>query len=258
MEITEPGGESTLPANQIIQGLWIGPELSVMEQLSVASFLANGHDYHLYVYSEVKNIPTGTTVRDANEILPSTDIFQYTGRPSYAGFSNFFRYKLLLERGGWWADTDTVCLKPFTFLSDYVFSTEISKGLEVVNCGAVKTPAGNAAMAYAWDVCRQKDREQLVWGETGPRLMAEAVRKFSLEEFQQPFHAFCPLSFFEWNQIIDEDFDEQRLEGSYAVHLWNEKWREGGQDKNATYPKSSLYEQLKQRYLSGAKAEAQP
>ena len=123
--------------NKIIQGLWIGPTLSQMEQLSIASFLANGHDYHLFVYDDVKNIPVGTTLKDANEILPAAAIFQYAGRPSYAGFANFFRYKLLLERGGWWADTDTVCLRPFDFDERYVFSSELSKGFQVVNCGVV-------------------------------------------------------------------------------------------------------------------------
>ena len=86
--------------NKIIQGLWIGTELSVMEQLSIASFLHSGHHYHLYVYDDLKHVPAGTVVRDASEILPSSSIFQYKNRPSYAGFSNFFRYKLLLERGG--------------------------------------------------------------------------------------------------------------------------------------------------------------
>ena len=59
----------------------------------------NGHEYHLYVYEDVKNVPAATTLRDGNEILPASEIFQYQGRPSYAGFANFFRYKLLLERG---------------------------------------------------------------------------------------------------------------------------------------------------------------
>ena len=73
-----------------------------MEQLSISSFLHNGHDYHLYVYDDLKYIPAGTVVMDASEILPSSRIFQYKQRPSYAGFSNFFRYKLLLngEAGG--------------------------------------------------------------------------------------------------------------------------------------------------------------
>lgn len=256
MAINEGGSE--LPRRQLVpgelknktmQGLWIGPELSVMEQLSISSFLSNGHDYHLYIYDDVLNIPTGTLVKDANSMLPSSDIFQYTGRPSYAGFSNFFRYKLLLECGGWWVDTDTVCLKPFDFPQEFVFSSEISQGRQVVNCGAVKTPAGSDAMAFAWEVCRTKDPEQLVWGETGPRLMAEAVRKFSLEGYEQPSHVFCPLGFFEWKKIVEPGFDQSLIENSYAVHLWNEKWREAGQNKNGEYAADSLYEQLKQRYL---------
>jgi len=249
-ETKEPAAQLALrPANQTIQGLWIGSELSVMEQLSVASFLANGHAYHLYVYGEVQHIPAGTTVKDANEILPSSDVFQYTGRPSYAGFSNFFRYKLLLERGGWWADTDTICLKPFNFPNEYVFSSEISKGLEVVNCGAVKAPAASKVMGYAWEVCQAKNPEQLVWGETGPRLMAEAVGKFGLEKYRQPYHVFCPLSFFEWRKLLEPELDGRLPESSYAVHLWNEMWRATGQDKNAQYPEDSIYEQIKRRYL---------
>ena len=111
----------------VIQGLWIGDHLSTMEQLSIASFLDHGHEYHLYVYQPVSNVPTGTSVKDAYEILPESMIFQYRKHPSYAGFANFFRYKLLLDVGGWWVDTDTVCLRPFDFASDYVFSSEPTK-----------------------------------------------------------------------------------------------------------------------------------
>ena len=60
------------PTNRIIQGLWVGPKLSAMERMSISSFLQNGHDYHLYVYEEVKEIPPGTIVRDGNEILPAS------------------------------------------------------------------------------------------------------------------------------------------------------------------------------------------
>ena len=235
--------------NRIIQGLWIGPELSVMEQLSIASFLLNGHEYHLYVYDETRNIPAGTTIKDGSEILPASSIFQYKQRPTYAGFSNFFRYKLLLERGGWWADTDTVCLKPFDFSTEYVFSSEISRGLEVINSGIIKAPVGSPLMAYAWGVCRAKKPENLVWGETGPRLMAEAVSNFLLEEYKRPYQVFCPLGFSDWRRVLEQPapvFDET----TYAIHLWNEMWRAAGQDKNQTYDPGSLYERLKKKYLS--------
>lgn len=234
--------------NNIIQGLWIGPELSVMEQLSIASFLRHGHEYHLYVYDSMKNIPLGTVVKDANELLPSSRIFQYREQPSYSGFANFFRYKLLLERGGWWTDTDTVCLKPFDFPEDHVFATEICRGSEVVTSGIIKAPKGSRVMAYAWGVCQTKKPELLSWGETGPRLMDEAVREFSLEEYQKPHQTFCPLGYADWDRVLEPQA-EIDLEGSYAIHLWNERWRVNGKDKNTEYPEDCLYEQLKRRYL---------
>jgi len=235
--------------NQIIQGLWIGQELSVMEQLSLSSFLRHGHQYHLYVYDDVKNIPAGAVIQDGNEILPASRIFQYKQHATYAGFSNFFRYKLLLERGGWWVDTDTVCLKPFDFSGEYVFSSEIAQGREVINSGICKAPAGSQVMAHAWGVCEKKDPEQLVWGETGPRLMGAAVREFSLERYKQPAEVFCPVGYADWHKVLEPGADLKLGDCSYAIHLWNERWRAAGQDKNASYPEGCLYEQLKRRYL---------
>src|SRR6185369_8610758 len=121
--------------SEVIQGLWIGAELSVMEQLSVASFLQNGHEYQLYVYDEVQNVPAGAVIKNANEILPASRIFQYKHQASYAGFANFFRYKLLLERGGWWVDTDVVGLKPFDFADEYVFASENDVIREAISSG---------------------------------------------------------------------------------------------------------------------------
>ena len=234
--------------NRVIQGLWIGPELSVMEQLSIASFLLNGHEYHLYVYDELKNIPPGTVVKDGNEILPAARIFQYKHFATYAGFANFFRYKLLLERGGWWVDTDVICLKPFDFPEEHVFATEkVDKG-EVVTSGIIKAPVGSQVMAYAWEVCQSKNPEQLKWGETGPRLMGEAVKKFALELYKKPYNFFCPLSYSEWQAVLEPEM--KRLdEHTYAIHLWNEMWRAAAQDKNAQYQEACFYEQLKRKYL---------
>ena len=236
--------------NKIIQGLWIGPELSVMEQLSVASFLHHGHEYHLYVYDEPKNIPAGAVVRDAAEILPASRIFQYKDVPSYAGFSNFFRYKLLLDRGGWWVDTDTVCLKPFDFPEDYVFSSEMTNAGEVINSGLIKAPAGSDVMAYAWGVCQSKNPEELVWGETGPRLTKAAVEKYSLEKFKKSHQVFCPFGFWEWRKVLEPEGEFTFAETTYAIHLWNEMWRDAGLDKNAPYDRGCLYERCKQRYLT--------
>jgi hypothetical protein len=235
--------------NKIVQGLWIGPEFSVMEQLSVASFMRHGHEYHLYIYDDVKNIPAGTVIRDASEILPASRIFQYKHFPTYAGFSNFFRYKLLLERGGWWIDTDTVCLKPFDFAEEHVFCSEEGQTSDVIASGIIKAPVGSQVMAYAWEVCQTKDPEKLGWGEIGPRLMGEAVRKFSLEDLVKPRQVFCPVSYWDWQKVLEPEADGLYDENTYGIHLWNEKWRASAQDKNAEYDPGCLYEQLKNKYL---------
>lgn len=237
-------------SNKTIQGLWIGPELSVMEQLSIASFLKHGHDYHLFVYQEAKNVPAGATVKDAREILPSSMIFKYREFDSYAGFSNFFRYKLLLEHGGWWADTDMVCLKAFDFEDDYVFASEMSDGREVITSGIIKAPAGSEVMNYAWEACRQKKVEDLIWGETGPRLMEEAVRRFKLEKFRHPPEVFCPIGWSQWDTILEANIDRSFSDRSYALHLWNEMWRRSGVDKNEEFDSDCLYQDLKKKYLT--------
>jgi len=237
--------------NNIIQGLWIGEELSTMERLSISSFIKNGHDYHLYTYSDIKYVPVGTTIMNANEILDSDKIFCYQtgeGKNSYSAFSNFFRYKLLLDRGGWWADTDMICLRPFDFEEEYVFSTEHYNGGDQITSGLIKTPPGSDVINYAWDVCQTKDPNKIVWGEVGPRLMAAAVEKFSLHKYAKSHQTFMPLGFEMWMQLLMPNLNME-FKNSYTIHLWNEMWRRSGMDKNKDYSPDCFYEKLKKEYL---------
>jgi Alpha 1,4-glycosyltransferase conserved region/Glycosyltransferase sugar-binding region containing DXD motif len=247
--VTETDDAPHLQAG-VIQGLWVGSELSPLERLSIASFLDHGHEYHLYVYGDVRNVPDGTTIKDGGEILHESLIFQYKEHRSFSAFANFFRYKLLLERGGWWVDADTVCLKPFDIHREYVFSSEAFQCRELVNCGVVKAPAGSPAMSYAWGVCRSKNPETLVWGEVGPRLMAESVEKLSLQRFVVSPRMFCPIDYLEWDSVLDPAREWHFTDEVYAVHLWNEMWRRNQRDKNQTYHPDCLFEQLKRRYLA--------
>ena len=232
-----------------MQSLWIGARLSAMERLSIASFLANGHAFHLYAYEDIEGVPAGTEMMDAARVLPASKIFRSRENGSLAGFANFFRYKLLLERGGWWVDLDTVCLRPFDFDGEYVISSELHhSGSEVVDLAALKTPPGSALAEYAWRVCQAKDPGQIRWGETGPRLLAEAVRQCGLERYIQPPRAFCPVNYRDWASVLDGSCAEPGAD-SYGIHLWNELWRDSGQDKDAAYPADCLFERLKARYL---------
>lgn len=248
----------------VIQSLWIGDKLSVMERLCIASFLDNGHAFHLYTYDGVQNVPQGTTVRDASEIIDPNRIFKYNQRDSYAGFANLFRYKLLLEKGGYWVDADIICIKPFDFPKENVFSGTIKRSrmnpfnvkTHVQNC-VISTPVGSEIMNYCYDIASNKDSQKLKWGETGPDLLESAVYKFGMEDYVL-YRAFSPVTWEDWRNLISGSFlvswiQRAKLElyGSHAIHLYNEMWRMEGVDKNAVFPPASVYEWLKNRYSVG-------
>jgi hypothetical protein len=237
--------------NKVIQSLWIGQRLSVMERLSIASFLANGHEYHLYAYEDVENVPAGTLLRAADKILPRPLIFQYKKYPSYAGFSNFFRYKLLLNNGGWWADTDVICLKHFAFEEPYVFASEPIEGCDVPTTAVIKVPAGSDMMQFNFDVCQScPDPSNVVWGEHGPKLMETAIEKFGMRGQIKCARVFCPLAYNQWEAVLFPGHAWNADKTSYAIHLWNEMWRRSCRNKDSSYPADCLYERLKAKYLS--------
>jgi hypothetical protein len=106
------------------------------------SFLDHGHEYDLYSYSS-PSVPAGVRVMDANEILPRGEVFFYSGGEgagSVACFANLFRYRLLMLRGGWWADTDVVCLSSQLPESETFFAWQDA---QLIAIGVLKFPPGH-------------------------------------------------------------------------------------------------------------------
>ncbi len=254
--------------NKVVKSLWIGGPLTNLERMCINSFIKNGHEFHLYVYDNVEGIPLGTVVKDGNEIINEREIFTYRDpqhNGSFSAFSNWFRYKMLYELGGYWVDMDMVCLKPFNFNSEYVFSSEtcydrpdLKDGVHL-NAGVIKVPKHSELIEYCWDRT-QEIGKNVKWGQIGPKLLKEAVDKFNLIKYMELPNVFCPIHHGETKVIVETDWTNdyginiawQRpfdLENKcYGVHLWNECWRNNNMDKNGSYPKNSLYEQLKRKY----------
>ena len=103
----------------VVQSLWVGPQLSLMEIYSIKSFLKQGFTFHLYTYEKVKGVPKGTIIKDGNTIMPMKQVFQY--KQTFLPFSDIWRYKMLYEKGGYWVDLDMICIKPFDFKEPFVF-----------------------------------------------------------------------------------------------------------------------------------------
>ena len=239
--------------NRIVQGLWIGESLSLNEILCIMSFIKNGHEFHLYIYEDVQNIPTECIIKDANDIIPENEIFYYDEKQSISGqkrptaFSNMFRYKLLFDRGGYWVDMDMICIKYLRFNDQYVFSSESTFSRDqTVNAGIIKCPKGCEFARYCYQVCKSKDKTTLKWGEIGPRLVAEGISKYKLQGYVKPWTYFCPIGYDKFAEIITPT--KLKIEKDwYCVHLWNEYWVKNKLDKNKIYY-GSLFGSLVNKY----------
>ena len=146
-----------LDENKIVKSLWIGNKLSKLEKLAIKSFLFNGHEFHLYLYAKIDELPDGTVIKDANEIMAEKEIFsKKISDNSPKGIhvlSDVFRHKLLYDLGGWWVDLDVVCLQPFDFKEPYIFGSiklPNDAGQKLNSC-VLKAPEYCAELKYCLD-----------------------------------------------------------------------------------------------------------
>lgn len=255
-----------------VQGLWIGKELSVMEQLCIKSYLHFGHPFHLYIYDSVKNIPEGTTICDANDIIPKSQIFRaHNGSLGY--FSDLFRWQLLLSNGGIWVDMDMIALKPLDFEDEYVCGEE---SIDKPVVGLLKFPPKTDFALHMVNRCKfphslqpydgwKKKIRKIVkricfrsgpkftsWGEGGGPLGF----KIALNYFKVPITIFKPQHFYpihhlNWIQSFDNTYAEfpHIVKDAYCIHLWNEMIRrEQNFDIISDSSKDSLFFSLLRRY----------
>ncbi|WP_080903093.1 glycosyltransferase [Parabacteroides sp. Marseille-P3160] len=234
--------------NKIVQSLWIGNHLSVMELLCINSYIKNGHEFHLYVYDRQISIPQYAVLYDANEIIPEENIF-LDSRGSVASFADWFRYKLLYEKGGWWVDMDTVCLKPFAFEKAYCFAQEEVGSLSIINIGYIKSPMRADYLEDCLNSINEyPSKAGIAWGTFGLSLIREVLSLYDFEPYLQKPAVFCPIPYYQLDKLIN-DISPIISEEAYAVHLWNEMWRLNDLNKDGVYSRHSLYEWLKDLYL---------
>ena len=238
-------------SNKIIQSFWLGKNLSKLEQLSISSYLMNGHEFHLYCYEDILGLPTGTIVKDANKIIENKYVFA-DPQGSLAPFADWFRYLLLFEKGGWWVDMDSVCLKYFDFPEDHCFSSEVDvrqRSKYLINNTYIKAVKGDDFLQDCIDYIKLRGINDLRWAEFGPQLLGKILSKYDIKDCVKTPEVFCPSSWFEISNLIAKPSEIIFVnEQTYAIHFWNEIWRRGHLDKNATYHPDSIFEQMKKKY----------
>jgi len=259
------------PEHKVLQSLWIGRPLSIIERLCIQSFLANGHEFHLFCYKPVENVPEGTTIRDAREIMPESEIFvnesEGFGKGSYSPFSDIFRMMLVHKIGGWWVDTDIICLKPINITQkNLVAGSDEREYGTLANPNVLFFEKGHPLPKWCVERLLKAKHDGKVIHAGGPLTLQAAVKEFKMPDLVAPPYLFNPIQWRYVKYMINPEenfFHPRRVKRTLGIterlgrvtdqtltlHLWNEVWTNAGLDRNATYHPQGHFEQLKAKYL---------
>lgn len=233
---------------------WQGT-LTPYEILCIKSFVKNDFFVNLWSYekidsNELKDLDN-FSIKNANLILPKSDINKFTQnsqKNNLSSFTNLFRYKLLHKFGGWWFDTDCICLKnveEFSFLAKkhpFVIGETPEK---LVN-GSVMFFEDKIHMKNLISLVENKLNHQSVnfeWGEIGPYLLTDYFKNKKIDYISPKnlFYEIGPKEFnilFSTNTKVVKDL-EDRLGDAFVCHLWNEMYRRYLIDKYKLPPNGS-------------------
>jgi hypothetical protein len=205
------------------QSFWAGKVLSPYEVLCLRSFIDHGYSFDLYTFEKNLKAPRGVRVRDAAEILSPDEFFVYEdgiGKGSPAAFANLFRYRLLAEKGGWWVDTDVLCLsdKIPPFKAFFAAEDEI-----LINTAVLFFERHDPLMIRSFEEAKRMGRK-VRWGDTGPYLFTRLVKELGYQDQIVPTALCYPVHHSKALDVLrPSEFAEvtERTENSLFVHLYN-------------------------------------
>jgi len=234
--------------NTIINGLWVGNQLSPLELLTLQSFVDHGHQFYLWVYENIQNkIPTNVILKDANEIVPHRDVFtlkygdeeQGFGKGSLALFADWFRYNLLFEKGGWWVDMDVTCLKPLDIKSDYYFRAHPI--LPMIG-NVMKCPKQAPFLQQTIHHLNPEKIENTIDWLLPNKVLNEQVKAFQLEGNIKQQHSNLD----NWQEVEAFVFSKQSVNPDWKfIHWMNEEWRAQNINKTSFYKNTSISQLMK-------------
>ncbi|MBM0636721.1 hypothetical protein LNU06_03595 [Campylobacter sp. VicNov18] len=245
---------------QEVSSFWYTPkgfaDIGLMEILAIKSFIANGYRFVLYTYNfndkifkKLDDLFDDFKLKDANEIIPFKDYFKDDRGMGVAAFSDYFRFNLLYQGGGIWADLDMVCLNYGDLKQEYIFSQEIDEDENKprITTSFLKFPKNSE---FGKNLVQESQkiiagRKIVPWGIIGPWFLAKQVKKHNLENFAWDYKQTCQIPWSKTKDFINKNaiFDATRP----FMHLFAETWRANKMDKNYFY-KEGIYANLLAKY----------
>ena len=237
----------------VICSFWHGP-FGWLEQLSVRSFLRNGHPVHVYGYEPIDGLPEGAEFRDLGELLPREKMFYYKGKGTVGVFSDLVRMTLLRHQRGIWADCDVYSVRPIPQPRDYLMAYERPGS---VNNAVLRMPADAPILDDLLGVFATKGRpllephlplgrrlevaarrllgdavppEHMQFGATGPFALTHFVKARGLVAKVQPEPVFYPIPYESIPALMrpGSSVDAAIAPNTLGVHLWRSQLTDRG------------------------------
>jgi hypothetical protein len=207
-----------LEENKIVHTLWVGSELSLLERLTIKLLQSHGHEVYLWTYGDVDKVPSEVLLKNAEEILPKSSIFKYTGKPlmqipnggigSLSHWSDQFQLKLLSKYGGIYMQLDVACLRPLSFEKEYAFASHsYGAGLAAF---IMKCPKNSEFTKLAYSAVSSAVNPATIfdidWG-TSMRVMGDVLNSWTpnVSEYMIPLRHFMDLGCAQSGPFFDDN-----------------------------------------------------
>lgn len=251
-----------------VASLWIGDELSWLEQLCLKSFVDAGHRTTLFTYSKVEGIPKGVHVEPADDIFRSDKVIRHarTGSPAY--HADVFRLHLIKDHDVIWVDTDAYCLRPLIRPSNGHYHGWISDNVKQINNGVLGLPKTSKTLEAMLDFTSdeypippwyssEKQAELrllkesgrgvhvslLPWGVWGPNALTHFLHDTGEVKYSQPKDVIYPVPFSHKRALL-KPRRRHLVEGwvtqnTTSIHFWGRRFRSAVSETGGIPPKGS-------------------
>lgn len=228
--------------------VWVGDRLLPIANACINSFRGHGHQFALYTYNNVEDVPEFVERRSAEEMVPHSQVFLAHG--GWETFADRFAYEFLYRNGGWWVDSDIVCN------ADLVPDIEIGfaeEDIGIINNAVLKFPRKHPAIRDLLSYISTIDPVNSEWGATGPWALSKIFNRPELSLYKMKMADCYP---FNWRDAPKLFFPEytgeilERTQRSPFIHLWGAALREFDFDFKKHAPiEGSYLDLLYKKYL---------
>ncbi|MES2943620.1 MAG: glycosyltransferase [Pseudomonadota bacterium] len=233
---------------ETFQLFWHGRPLPLLQWACLKSFVDMGHKVNLYAYDEIE-VPRGVECLSADSIVPRSEIFYFDNNNNniptdISPFSDFFRFRLLLEKGGWYIDTDVICNTQRFPEGDFAWAQELPEmAPQKVGTSQIKFPPADPIVRRLYEECNSLKETFTIREQLGPHLISRVLADYALPSSHfGSADSFYPLRWIETYKLWLPSYRDEVVEsckGALFINCYNSLFSYMGLSTSGLPPKGS-------------------